>query len=349
MRSPIRCGPRLLLAGLLAIASCDKAKESAAPPPASPPATVGAAVRGPTTHPGCFDPGDTVEVRIGGLPTPDVGSADATVRVQADGAITLPILTRPVAIAYLDPAAAAARITAAYERANILRGADVSVRRIDYPPVGAAATQITLAGRATTRPGVFDAGDLLAISLPGLSTEPAHAHPMVARVGADGLIGLPMVGDVAVGGLDRPAAARAISDAFVNAHVLQQPSVSVRLLQVGGTGGVTPGPIGVGDLVRCLVTGLSTEPTLLTVVIVRVDAHGDLSPTFLAPVHVAGLTDGAAAAAVSRAYRDANILQSAVVSVLTLERAPADAEHLSLPDGPVQPVPEPLRFLYETR
>ncbi len=37
------------------------------------------------------------------------------------------------------------------------------------------------------------------------------------------------------------------------------------------------------------------------------------------------------------------------MQVLTLERAPADAEHKSLPDGPIEPVPEALRPLYGPR
>ena len=67
------------------------------------------------------------------------------------------------------------------------------------------------------------------------------------------------------------------------------------------------------------------------------------------PVHVAGLTDGRAAAAVAAAYRSANMIGNAAVSVLVLERAPADAMDKSLPDGPINPVPEVLRYLYVPR
>ena len=330
---------RRLLIGLTlaaATAACDRSDPKLAAPPA-------AAAAQPATRPNTFAPGDTVEVRVPGL-DPTTGVSDTVARLQADGAVALPYLVDPVPIAGLDPAAAARRVAAAYRDGQILLNPAVSVRRIDYPNP-TPPTAPALAARPSTRPAVVDAGDLIEIRVRGLS--PDGTTPIVARVQPDGTVGLPLVADVTVGGLDRPAAARAVAAAYRGANVLSQPGVDLRRLRVAGTGGPAGGPIAIGDLVRCSIVGLREKPDAAEVIVVRVDPAGRLDVPLVAPV--AGLTDGGAAAAVARAYHDANVLSAAAVSVLTLEPAPADAAHLSLPDGPLQPVPEPLRFLYESR
>ena len=201
--------------------------------------------------------------------------------------------------------------------------------------------------RATTRPGTFDPGDLLDVRVYGIAG-PGMATDLYARVQADGTVGLPYVGDVAAAGRDRSAVARAVADAFRNANVMADAVVTVRRLQVAGTGGPTPGPVGPFDLVRCTVGNLTAAGSE-TVLVERIDGQGRLDVPLVGPVAVAGLTDGRAAAAVAKVYREADIEAAAPVSVLVLERAPADAAGKSLPDGPVEPVPPSLRDLYQGR
>ena len=220
--------------------------------------------------------------------------------------------------------------------------------RSPAPPPAPPSAGVTLAARATTRPGTIDVGDLLAIEVDGL-TGIGHADAFPVRVQADGTVALPLVGDVAVADHDRATVARDVAAAYRAANVVPTAQVQVRRLQVAGTGGPAAGPVGAGDLVRCVIVGLRDPTNAATVTVARVDGHGDLTVPLIPPVRMAGLTDGRAAAAVAAAYHDANIISAAATSVLTLERAPADAEHLSLPDGPIQPVPESLRFLYESR
>ena len=214
-------------------------------------------------------------------------------------------------------------------------------------PVPAAAAD-ALRGRPATRPDVYQAGDLLEVRVVGLPA-PAAPTPTVARVQADGTISLMYVPDVPVAGRTAAECGLLVTDAYRNGNVFSNAPVDVRRLQVAGTGGPSAGPIGPYDLVRCTVNELSDDKARPTVTVRRVDGRGELALLFIAPVKVAGLTDGRAAAAVAAAYREANIVSHAPVSVLTLERAPAGADHLALPDGPIGPVPEPLRDLYVAR
>jgi protein involved in polysaccharide export with SLBB domain len=59
---------------------------------------------------------------------------------------------------------------------------------------------------------------------------------------------------------------------------------------------------------------------------VHVAADGTVQPFDLGPVHVAGLTDGGAEAAISKAYTEANIINHAMVSVRRLVVASAGTE-----------------------
>ncbi len=330
-----------LAGGVLAVAGCGKSADRAAPPPPA-----AAAARSPTTHPAAFDPGDLLEVRVAGLMEPGQTSG-TTVRVQGDGCISVPLLVAPVAVAYADPAEAARRVAAAYRAAEIMMNAQVSVRRLDYPPDAAAAPAAVL-WRPTTHPGTYDVGDLLEVRVLNL-VQQGTATVLPTRVQADGTIGLELVAPVAVAGLTPAAAVLRIDDAYRHANVLSNPGVDVRRLQVAGTGGPTPGPIAPYDLVRCSVAGLLDGRGTPAVVVQRVDAGGAVRVPLVGPVPVAGLTDAGAAAALAAAYRHASVLNNADVSVLTLERAPADAAQKSLPDGPIDPVPPMLRDLYEPR
>ena len=198
--------------------------------------------------------------------------------------------------------------------------------------------------RPTTHPGRFDPGDLLDVGVIGLGTD-GQVLPQPARVQSDGTIRLPLLnGPVPVAFADRAEATARIAEAYRKANVLNNAVITVRRLEVGDPA-ANVAPIGDYDLVRCEL--LAAGPTDKPIVSVeRVDDRGQLAAPLLAPVRVSGLTEPAAAAAIAEAYRNANIMVAPQVSVLVLERAPADAAHKSLPDGPIDPVPPQLRELY---
>ena len=330
----------LTLAAVLTLAglSCGKSDESARTAPATTPAMA-------ATRPAGFQPGDTVEVRIPGLSETGVVS-DSFPRVQGDGAIAVPLLADPIVIVGTDPAEAARRVADAYRKANILSTATVSVRRIDYPTV--VADVVSRVGPPTTHPSCYDPGDLLEVSINGLSTEqPTQAVAFPVRVQGDGTIRVPLVADLNVGGKDAAGVAKVVADAFRAANIMSNAQITVRRLQVAGTGGPMPGPIAPFDLIRCAVFGMAPGESPVTVA--RVDSHGNVRVPLIPPLHVAGLTDGAASTALAEAYRKANLIAGGFGSVLLLERAPPDAAHRALPDEPILPVPEPLRHLYESR
>ena len=207
------------------------------------------------------------------------------------------------------------------------------------------ATPLPSAAPAT-RPDVYGPGDLLQVRVQ-MSSDPAATTVMTARVQADGTLALTGPPDLAAAGLDRAALTEILTRIY--SGMGGPPMVDVRRLQVAGAERLTPGPIGTGDLVRCEVYGLGVVPGQPTVIVQRVSTGGTIQPPLIGPVRVAGRTDGRAADAVTAAYRAANILSTAQVYVLTLERAPADAADKSLPDGPVDPVPPLLRELYLPR
>jgi protein involved in polysaccharide export with SLBB domain len=198
--------------------------------------------------------------------------------------------------------------------------------------------------RPTTHPGCFDPGDLLEISVGGISAEPGSVTSTPARVAVDGTVKAMLIAPVPVAYVDRAEAARRLADAYRQANIISHAAVDVRRLEVAGTGSSTPGPIGNFDLLRCSVDGLAAIGQS-RVSIDRVDGHGMVSVPLLSPVKVAGLSETEADRAIADAYRNANVINSAQVSVLVLERAPTDAAHESLPDGPIEPVPPWMRDL----
>ncbi len=199
--------------------------------------------------------------------------------------------------------------------------------------------------RPTTHPGCYDPGDLLQVRVADL-TGPDSTTAMPARVAADGTIRLPFLsGPVAVAGLDRADAAARVATAYRDSSVLSHARVDVVRLQVAGTAAAPPASIGRFDLVRVGVYELRAKGGE-SASVGRVDDRGTVWAPLLGPVAVAGQTEPAAAAAVAQAYREANMLAHAQVSILVLEPAPADAAHESLPDGPIEAVPAVLKDLY---
>lgn len=236
-------------------------------------------------------------------------------------------------------------------------GGTVPAAPATQPAAVAAASQPAavgagLVGRPSTQPGRIGPGDLLVVDVAELNG-PGTSTPKPVRVEADGTVPLLFIAKpFPIAGMTTADAQLAIGKAYNEANILQHALVYVRRLQVGGAvgtgsaGGAVAGPIGNFDLLRVVVWELM-GPASESVRIVRVGPDGVVGLPFLGKVPVAGLTAGQVEAAISKDFREKNILQNAQVAVLRLEAAPPDAGQVDLPDAPIYPVPDLLRPLYD--
>lgn len=76
---------------------------------------------------------------------------------------------------------------------------------------------------------LLGADDILEVTVPGLFTQ-SEIHPLRVQVMSNGEVQLPLVGSVAVGGLNLQQAQRAINEAYANGF-LNEPRVNVILAQ----------------------------------------------------------------------------------------------------------------------
>jgi protein involved in polysaccharide export with SLBB domain len=214
-------------------------------------------------------------------------------------------------------------------------------------PVATAAPSESLAQftRPTTRPGIIQPGDWLRLSVDDLLAQNKTAV-VISRVNADGTVDFPMVGFIAVAGMNDSEAQLQAVKAYKAATIIPDAKITVRRIYLGRPGDPAPGPVHPFDLVRIDVMDLQSAG-LNSTTIGRVSSDGRIGPPQLGSIKVADLTDAAAAMVISKAYKNAQIIPNAYVKVTTLEAAPPDAEHLDLPDGPVYPVPDAIKSLFQ--
>jgi protein involved in polysaccharide export with SLBB domain len=103
--------------------------------------------------------------------------------------------------------------------------------------------------------------------------------------------------------------------------------VLIRRIESAVSADVTLGPIAAGDVLR-LTVGELTEAWGESVKHVTVGAGGEVAVPLIGRVKVAGLTEAQATAAIVKAYRDRNVMNSALVTVLKVNPA------TRLSDGP---------------
>ena len=199
---------------------------------------------------------------------------------------------------------------------------------------------------ATTHPGRILAGDLLGVEVSDLMSA-GSASTFPVQVAADGSVLLPFLEKpVAVAGMATWAAGKVINAEYRKENIIQNANVWVRRLRIAGTGGPPVGQIGNYDLVRIVFIDI-IAPGSMTVRVERVDGEGMVSVPYLERKKIAGMTDQKAASVIGAALSDANITKRPLVSVVRLEAAPPDAGRVDLPDAPIYPVPEVLRWMYE--
>ena len=158
-----------------------------------------------------------------------------------------------------------------------------------------------------TQLGPIAPHDLLRISVEELASA-GVTTVLEQRVQDDGKIGVPLLGAVSVGGLTVGKAEETIARLFRDRSFIANAGITVERAQAGADNVVRTGPLATGDFLRVRVLELLKN--------VQVDERGEVHPPHLKGVKVAGLTEAAAADAITRAYAEAQLVQNAPVSVL---------------------------------
>ena len=184
---------RLILALLVAIVTgaCNRSDETvnqASPPPATTPAAApasnptAAAASGypPTTQPGRILAGDLLQIDVAELTAPGTTTVLAK-QVASDGTISMPGLSKPLAVAGMTDGAAEKAIADLYRENNIILSACIDVRRIRIAGTGGPAPRRS---RPTTSYGSLS-GTLFAREQCGLTSPGSMATaPRTCRTSA---------------------------------------------------------------------------------------------------------------------------------------------------------------------
>jgi protein involved in polysaccharide export with SLBB domain len=153
-----------------------------------------------------------------------------------------------------------------------------------------------------------------------------------ARVGADGTVGLPLIGTVTVDGLSEAKAVDAIVKALRDNNVAASAMVSVLRLESADRANVKIGPVAPGEVLRVSLMDLA-GPGVETVKTAKVAANGQIAMPLAGAIKVDGLTEADAARAIAKAYADKHLISGAQVTVLKVNGAAL------LTDEEVEPLP----------
>jgi len=188
--------------------------------PSSMPGMLGMPATAPSTQVPAGDPdqlaaGDLLDVEISDLSPTNMTSK--LVRVAADGGVRLLYLDQPVMLAGKNRFEAEAAVVEAYERASLIKHADVFVRRLQ-------------GGGAGVVPGPIQPFDLVRVAMMDLNG-PGTEALRIARVSAKGMLGVAYIGPVKLAGLTEPQAEDLIRNKYREAHLISQAGVSVLKLE----------------------------------------------------------------------------------------------------------------------
>ena len=261
--------------------------------------------------------GDLVAVTVDDLTGAGVTS-EFRAHVGADGELPVPLIGAPK-VDGLSQIQAEQAIAREFQNRGVLRDAIVGVRVIEP----ADASQL--------KPGPITKGDLLSVVVyelmgPGKRTE------FRARVAADGSVGFPLVGAVAVDGLSEAKAADAMAKALHDQNLVASAIVAVQRLESADQANVKLGPIAPGEVLRISITELA-GPGVESVKTVTVADNGQIAMPLAGAIKLEGLTEADAARAIAKAYRDKHLIAGAQVTVLKVNGA------APLPDEELEPLP----------
>jgi protein involved in polysaccharide export with SLBB domain len=278
--------------------------------------------------PGPIAAGDLVAVTVNDLLGP-ASETELPVRVGADGRVSLPAVGL-LKIGGLTEGQAEEAVAKEYNAKQVIRHPVVAVR-VAEP-----------AARAKVKAGPLAKGDLLSVMVADL-TAPGVMTPARLRVGQDGQVALPLAGLLKVEGLTEAEAAEAVVEKYKDARLIQLPMVALVRLEGADQADVKLGPIAKGEVLRVGVSEVAGPGQVLTKT-VRVDDEGRVQMPLVGPVKVEGLSENDATAAVAKRYREMNLIQSAMVTVLKVNgAAPVTEEDLRRPRPPEPATPEPVK------
>ncbi len=185
--------------------------------PAAVPASAVVPPSRPTTQPGVYQAGDTLEVTV-----PDLGGQGkpltATKRIGFDGTLPLPLID-PVKVAGLTNGRAESAVVDAYRKANILANPLVAIRRLAVAEPGDPAV------------GPIHRYDLIRVKVTDLANGGGEVANVTRRVDGAGEFAVQAVGSVKLDGLSEGQAAAAIADRYAKSGVLAGPLVDVSIVE----------------------------------------------------------------------------------------------------------------------
>ena len=161
-------------------------------------------------------------------------------------------------------------------------------------------------------------GDRLTVSIFDL-TAPNVVTAMGRRVDADGRISLPLVGQINLRGQTLADAPKLIIKFYRDANLMRNADVAVERTEAFDNASVRVGPIAAGDSVRIRMWDVEAVGQE-TAIVQLVPPDGRLKFPVLGLLPVTGLTEFQAEQAISRAYREANLVTRLL---LTVERISA--------------------------
>lgn len=180
-----------------------------------------------------------------------------------------------------------------------------------------AATPVVVVNDLVPRPGILQVGDLVNVTIWSLISA-GQGETFELHVSEEGL-SVPLVGVVRVRGLTNDRAAAEISSELARQNVLRDAVVTVSISKTASETRVRPGAIDAGDGLRVSVFDLAGQRTR-SEVLVLVSEDGTITLPLAGTITVRGMTEAEADGAVKLAYREKNVFQSPMVSVLRLDQ-----------------------------
>jgi protein involved in polysaccharide export with SLBB domain len=158
--------------------------------------------------------------------------------------------------------------------------------------------------------------DLLEVGLRDL-TAPNTTVAVVKRVDGNGQISLPWVGTLDVKGLTLDELAKRVNIIYAEKKLVQNINAHVKRLESGDNPSIKSGPIKKGDYVQLRIWDL-VGPGVVSQYVIKVSDDGTIDLPRAGKCKLEGLSEIDTEKAMIRAYRNANLIQNAMVECLRI-------------------------------
>jgi protein involved in polysaccharide export with SLBB domain len=271
-----------------------------------------------SVKPGPIAIGDRVQIAVADLEAPQkLSVVEQTLNEQ--GAVSPPMLRENVNVAGLNEADAAAAISRAYGRAQMIKNAVVMVLRIDRPlptPLELLNDRDRRAQPVAQNPDTpLAAGDWVEYRVAERGGAGLAPIALPARVDGNGNVPMALVGPVTLGGRTVAEAAAETARVYRKAHLVDDPEVSFTVIQPAAQSPPTLGPFAAGDTALVCVLGL-VSPNSITNVHAQLAADGTIELPLAGSIKLAGLSESQAIDAVQKRYADQRVIDRAPVGVV---------------------------------